>query len=119
MVLSAHRLVEFEHRVLPRIIVPILASLLLLAAGRNAAQAAGNTFVIPDSEGYGIMDCLSGGKACGRIVADAWCEAHGLGPARSFGPSSDVTGITQASASTDSAAETQITRGSVVVACAD
>ena len=58
--------VEFEHRVLPRIIAPILGALLILGAfGRTNVQAAEkNTFVINDSEGYGIMDCLTNGTAC-------------------------------------------------------
>lgn len=86
--------VEFEHRVLPRIILPLIAGLALLAvAGRGQVQAAGkNSFVINDNEGYGITDCLINGTACGRIVADAWCEAHGYGQSVAFGRADDVTG---------------------------
>ena len=32
--------------------------------------------------------------ACGRIVADAWCESHAKGPAVAYGLASDVTGST-------------------------
>jgi hypothetical protein len=113
--LAEHGLADFEHRVLPRILVPVLATLLVLLAFSRPSHAQSNTFVISDNEGYGIMDCLSGNKSCGRIVADAWCEAHGLGAARAFGPASDITGVTQVA----SRAATQITPGSVVVSCGD
>jgi len=86
--------VEFEHRVLPRIILPLMAGLALAAiAGRSQVQAAGrNSFVINDNEGYGITECLTNGSACGRVVADAWCEAHGHGVSVAFGRADDVTG---------------------------
>ncbi|MGO9743271.1 MAG: hypothetical protein ACLPN5_17500 [Roseiarcus sp.] len=43
-------------------------------------------YVIAANDGYGLSDCLGGGGlACGQIVADAWCEAHGHGAAISFG----------------------------------
>ncbi|MFV0279166.1 MAG: hypothetical protein ACK5JM_00225 [Rhodoblastus sp.] len=85
--------IEFEHRVLPRIIVPLLAGLMLVAvAGRSKVQAAEqNSFIISDLEGYGIADCLTNGSSCGRVVADAWCEAHGYGQSVAFGRADDVT----------------------------
>ncbi|MDE2364432.1 MAG: hypothetical protein KGM42_17285 [Hyphomicrobiales bacterium] len=110
--------IEFEHRVLPRLILPMLGGLLLLGVvGRTGAQAAArNTFVIKDSEGYGITECLTGGKACGRVVADAWCESHGLGPSLAFGRVEDVTGATDIKAD---ATATHVTPGSVIVTCDD
>ena len=110
---------EFEHAVLPRIVVPLIAGLMLAGALRGPAQAGdSNTFVIADSEGYGITECLSSGKACGRIVADAWCEAHGMGQAMAFGPASDITGSTKPTQVAALApAATSITPGSVVVTC--
>ena len=86
--------VEFEHRVLPRIILPLMAGLVLAAlAGRGQVQAAQrNSFIINDNEGYGITECLTNGTACGRVVADAWCEAHGHGQSVAFGRADDVTG---------------------------
>ena len=85
--------VEFEHRVLPRIVLPLIGALALLAiAGRHQVQAATNSFVISDTEGYGITECLTNGSACGRVVADAWCEAHGHGVSVAFGRADDVTG---------------------------
>ena len=62
-----------------------------------------------------IMDCLTDGKSCGRVVADAWCEAHGHGPAKSFGRASDITGATPVSTGTP----TQIRPDAAVVACGD
>ena len=108
---------RFEHEILPRVVAPILATLLLLAASQHAARAAdSNTFVIADTEGYGIMDCLTDGKSCGRVVADAWCEAHGLGPAKSFGRASDITGAIPVSATTSTAS---VSPDAAVVSCGD
>ena len=50
----------------------------------SKAQGA-NTFVIAATSGYGVEDCLGEGGECGRVVADAWCEAHGQGAALKFG----------------------------------
>ena len=111
--------VEFEHRVLPRVLLPLIGSLLLLAAlGRSNVQASErNTFVISDSEGYGITECLTNGSSCGRVVADAWCEAHGLGPALAFGPADDVTGSIAPKQAQAQVAATQVKPGAVVVTC--
>ena len=70
------------------------------------------TFVIPANDGYGLGECLTGGKPCGRIVADAWCEAHGQGPARAFGRAEDIT-ASIANVSTNE----QAAPGSFVVSC--
>jgi len=35
-------------------------------------------FVVAGSDGYGTQECLSSKSNCGRIVADAWCEAKGF-----------------------------------------
>jgi hypothetical protein len=43
-----------------------------------------NTFIIPSDDGYGLADCLADGSPCGKIVADAWCRAHGYEHARRF-----------------------------------
>jgi hypothetical protein len=60
----------------------------------KAAQAS--TFLIASTAGYGVEDCLGEGGECGRVVADAWCEAHGRGAALSFGqqtgPGAALTG---------------------------
>jgi hypothetical protein len=66
----------------------------LVALGASPAAAADrNVFIIAAAQGYGVQDCLAEGGECGQVVADAWCEAHGHGPAISFGPVGDeVTG---------------------------
>ena len=117
--------VEFEHRVLPRIILPLMAGLILAAlAGRGQVQAAArNSFVINDNEGYGITECLTNGTACGRVVADAWCEAHGYGQSVAFGRADDVTGAVRPDATkAEDAAKlhtiaNQVRSNSLVVTC--
>lgn len=54
-------------------------------------------FVVADDDGYGIADCMKPGVECGRVMADAWCEAHGHGHASAFGLAEDVTGSTRIS----------------------
>jgi hypothetical protein len=61
-------------------------------AARGQAAEAGNSFVVVTADGYGVEDCLAEGGECGRVVADAWCEAHGQGAAISFGRADDITG---------------------------
>ncbi|MBV9812110.1 MAG: hypothetical protein JO326_05130 [Acetobacteraceae bacterium] len=67
--------------------------------------------MIPGSDGYGFDDCLSANKACGRVIADAWCEAHGMSGAVSFGRADDVT------ASIGDAKTTKIEPSAFVVTC--
>lgn len=109
---------RFDQALLPRLLVPILAAMLLAAAGQSGARAddkpvSGNTFVIADNDGYGIMDCVVEGKSCARVVADAWCEAHGFSAAKSFGPASDITGAIPVSTAAKAPA------GAALIACAD
>ena len=115
--------IEFEHRVLPRILLPLMAGLLLLAAaGRSGVQAQERkSFIINDTEGYGITECLASAKSCGRVVADAWCEAHGHGVSVAFGRADDVTGaVKQDTAKTEPQVQTianQVRPGSLIVTC--
>jgi hypothetical protein len=94
----------------PVIFVPTLFALSALAATNLAAAPAPSTFVIAASEGYGIGDCLAEGGSCGRIIADAWCVAHGATHALSFGPAADF-----AVASSRSAVHSS--PGSLVISC--
>lgn len=55
------------------------------AAQTEAAAGRGPTFVIPANDGYGIAECIRSGSACGKVVADAWCEAQGFARSASFG----------------------------------
>jgi hypothetical protein len=80
-----------------RVTLPILVGLALWSGGSAASRAAEeHSFLIAANDGYGIEDCLGEGGECGRVVADAWCEAHGHGSALSFGPAEDVTGAIDA-----------------------
>jgi|GEM_PF-1162452 len=93
------KFIQFEHEMLPRILLPLLGGLFALAALQSAARAepapggtAGTSFVVSATDGYGVNECITSGDDCAKIVADAWCEAHGLGGAKNFGPASDITG---------------------------
>lgn len=68
-----------------------LAALGIAAAGivlpsTKTEAAGGPTFVIPVNDGYGIHDCVESGSPCGKVVADAWCEAQGFRRSASIGP---------------------------------
>lgn len=82
-----------------------------------AASPAASTFLVPANDGYGVGDCLASGGECGRLVADAWCEAQGFVRAVSFTPAGpeDVTGTVQ-----KAAANTQLTTQErpVMITCA-
>ena len=64
----------------------------------SATRAAGTpesaTYLIPATEGYGVADCLATATECGKVIANAWCEAHGYARAASFGlaAAEDLTG---------------------------
>jgi hypothetical protein len=63
------------------------AGLALAGLAQVRADEGAGTGVLAMSTGYGVDDdCLDAGGACGRLVADAWCRARGLGHAASFGP---------------------------------
>lgn len=92
-----------DYRRLLPLGLSILAGLLALAAMQTGVRAqdakplvsrtfASETFVIPSDEGYGTQDCLGKDRACGQVVASAWCEAHGLAAPVAYGPASDITG---------------------------
>lgn len=88
---------EFEHDVLPRILIPFLGGLFVLCAIHTGARAAApssapKSFIVSAADGYGVNECIKTGDECAKIVADAWCEAHGNGAAKAFGRADDVTG---------------------------
>lgn len=56
-----------------------------------ARSAETRSFVIPQRDGYGISECLARTGECGRVVADSWCESHGMSKAASYGLVEDVT----------------------------
>ena len=81
-----------DYRKIIQIAVPFAAAFVALAASRLPSQAATtHLLVIPASDGYGFDDCLAGNQACGHVIADAWCEAHGMSASISFGRADDIT----------------------------
>ncbi len=82
-----------DYRKIIQIVVPLAAALLVLSSfGHAPAQAQGtHMLVIPASDGYGFDDCVGSSKACGQVIADAWCEAHGMAASVSFGRAEDIT----------------------------
>jgi hypothetical protein len=91
---------------------------LVVCAGEIGGGRAGeaHSFIIAANDGYGVQDCLGEGGECGRVVADAWCEAHGHGAALAFGRADDVTGAIRIAAP---AATPANDAGPYVVTCGD
>ena len=93
----------------------LCAASLLFTGPVPSAQAADTlAFVVPAEEGYGIEDCMQAGRECGRVMANAWCEAHGHVRAVAYGSSDDVTGAIPASDKVF-----QVATGGVIIRCAD
>lgn len=104
------------QRLLRTAAIPIAVGLSLQAVMTRAPRAAeGLDFVVPDSDGYGIADCMRPGMECGHVIADAWCEAHGHGRASMFGLTDDITGSTKVS----TAAPVQMAAGAVIIRCGE
>lgn len=95
-------------------VVAGLASYALAPVASFAQTVAPKTklLTIPADSGYGIEECFSPGHECGKVVADAYCEAHGYGEALAFGKADDIT------ASIVGAARPQ-TKGALVVNCSE
>lgn len=70
--------------------------MMAIASACAAYARETDTFMISAASGYGVEDCLEEGGECGRVVADAWCEAHGRGAALKFGRSDGASNDTQA-----------------------
>jgi len=79
--------------------------------GGRAGEA--HSFIVAANDGYGVQDCLGEGGECGRVVADAWCEAHGHGAALAFGRADDGAGAISVAATPATGAEPY------VVSCGD
>jgi hypothetical protein len=80
-----------RRKIWPRILPLLFTAAFAFSPIEQACAAEGSTFIIAATEGYGVEDCLAEHGECGRVVADAWCEAHGHGAAISFGSADDVT----------------------------
>lgn len=117
--------ISVDYRKIIQIAVPLVAGLLVVSAGRMSAMAQTNhMLVIPASDGYGFDDCIGSNKPCGQIIADAWCEAHGMASSVSFGRAEDVTASMPAKGggampANTAIAQTKFDSGSFVVNCKD
>jgi hypothetical protein len=70
--------------------MPVLFGFALGFAGVWEGQALGfRTYLISATAGSGPEECLADGGECGKLVADAWCNAYGHGVALKFGRSGD------------------------------
>jgi hypothetical protein len=85
--------------------------------GSQLRAAEGHDFVLSQDDGYGVSDCMKPGMACGHVIADAWCEAHGQGHAEAYGLADDITGATKIS--TGAPATPVPPPGSVLIHCGD
>jgi hypothetical protein len=83
----------------PALLLVLSSFVFVIGAAASVQAAEGHNFIIAASEGYGVQDCLGGDGDCGQVVADAWCEAHGHGPALAFGKTDDVTSTVAVSVS--------------------
>jgi hypothetical protein len=79
---------------------PVLFAVSSLLAGfalkAEASAEESRTLIIPPNDGYGFEECLKTGSACGLVVADAWCKAHGFAGSKGFGPADETTGAADA-----------------------
>lgn len=78
---------------------------------RAMSDAQRGVYVIPTG-GYGVDECVAKSSECGRIVAAAWCEAHGHGRVVAFGSANDVTFSANASVKAPPP-------NSILISCAD
>jgi len=78
--------------------LPFLIGLTMWDAAGASRAGESHSFIVAGNDGYGIEDCLGETGECGRVVADAWCDAHGHGAALAFGRADDVTGVVRAAA---------------------
>jgi len=71
----------------------------LSLASATAARAETRIFLIENSDGYGVDNCLASGAPCGEKVAAAWCRSHSYTAAIDFGRvDGDITASVPASA---------------------
>jgi hypothetical protein len=106
---------KHETSLWPRLLAPVFLGLLALGLPLGPASAApAATYVVTDQDGYGVMECLAQKSDCGKVVADAWCESHGHGPAHAYGPAEDVTAAIPVSGSSK-----PVPAGATIISCAE
>ena len=73
---------------------PLLIAVVFSSGPVGFARAAEqHVYTISGDDGYGLTDCLAQRGDCGKVVADAFCEAHGNGEAVAFGPKESLGSI--------------------------
>ena len=97
---------------LPHLLALGAAALLAFSSASASAQAPARGVYFVPAGGYSVDECLARSAECGRVVANAWCEANGHGKARAYGSASDIT----FSAGVEVKAPP---RNTIVIACAD
>jgi hypothetical protein len=71
--------------ILAAVAIAAISSLVIATSGNEStARPKQQDFVIAGSDGYGTQECLARRSDCGRIVADAWCEAKGFRSASTY-----------------------------------
>jgi hypothetical protein len=88
------KLIILRHRTFLLGVLPMsffAASGLFLSIAHTPQAGIDNMLLIPSNDGYGLSDCVADGKPCGKIVADAWCQANGHQSARSFGRAASIS----------------------------
>ena len=108
--------VPMPHQYPPRI-APILCAALALCCANPANAAGRHTYMLPPGDGYGIAECFTGDRGCARVVADAWCEAHGDDHAIAFGLAADATASIAPPTASDAGASTLA--GAVIITCGE
>lgn len=108
-----------DYRKILEAAVSIAAALIVVSSMKVSAQAQTNhMLVIPASDGYGFDECMSQGtKTCGQVIADAYCEAHGMSASLSYGRAEDITASVPTAA--DAKPAIKVEPGSYVVNCKD
>ncbi len=97
---------------IPQLLALGAAALIALSAASALAQSPSRGVYFVPAGGYSVDECLAKSAECGRVVANAWCEANGHGKARAYGSASDIT----FSAGVEVKAPPKNT---IVIACAD
>lgn len=97
---------------IPNLLALGTAALLALSTAGAMAQSPPKGVYFMPAGGYSVDECLAKSAECGRVVANAWCEANGHGKARAYGSASDIT----FSAGIEVKAPP---RNTIVIACAD
>jgi hypothetical protein len=78
-----------DRRQLLRFVLFLLGGIWGLTIAARADES--RTLIIPPNDGYGFEECLKPGSACGIVMADAWCKAHGFAGSQGFRPETSGT----------------------------